>query len=302
MNNPKERSSQPAQGGTPEISSSMSRDMVKFLGIVVLIVIVIWQWSTFVSIFGNILLFIYSLLASVPGAFGIAIILFTILIRVVTWPLNAQQMKSMRAMQEMQSSKEWKAIQKKYEKDPEKKNMELMRLQNERGISPFGGCLPLLIQMPILFAVYQSVSRALATNPFSLLELTRTVNTTFLDVSKLIPLDSRFLWFDLGRPEFIPIGSFNFPLLAVIVALTTYVQTKLTTPSNPDPNDQAAAMNNSMSLTMPLMLGFFALSFPSGVAIYILTGNLLAVAQYAMMGKANWSNLLPGGNKTTPKK
>jgi YidC/Oxa1 family membrane protein insertase len=264
--------------------------------------LVISQWSLFVSIFGNILLFIYSLLSSVPGAFGWSIILFTILIRLATWPLNAQQMKSMKAMQEMQSSKEWKAIQKKYEKEPEKKNMELMRLQQERGISPFGGCLPLLIQMPILIAVYQSVSRALAVTPLNLLDLTRNINTSILDVAKIIPLDSKFLWFDLGLPEFIPLGTFHFPLLAIIVAATTYVQTKLTTPSNPDPNDQTAAMNSSMAITMPLMLGWFALTFPSGVSIYILTGNLLAVAQYAMMGKANWRNLLPGGNKPAPTK
>jgi len=302
MNNPKERSSQPAPTGAPELSASMSKDMLKFLGIAVVIGLVISQWSLFVSIFGNILLFIYSLLSSVPGAFGWSIILFTILIRLATWPLNAQQMKSMKAMQEMQSSKEWKAIQKKYEKEPEKKNMELMRLQQERGISPFGGCLPLLIQMPILIAVYQSVSRALAVTPLNLLDLTRNINTSILDVAKIIPLDSKFLWFDLGLPEFIPLGTFHFPLLAIIVAATTYVQTKLTTPSNPDPNDQTAAMNSSMAITMPLMLGWFALTFPSGVSIYILTGNLLAVAQYAMMGKANWRNLLPGGNKPAPTK
>jgi YidC/Oxa1 family membrane protein insertase len=302
MTTPKERGSQPAQGGAPELSASMSKDMLKFLGILVVIGIVVWQWSLFVAIFGNILLWIYSLLETVPGAFGWSIILFTVLIRLATWPLNQQQMKSMKAMQEMQSSKEWKAVQKKYEKEPEKKNVELMKLQQERGISPFGGCLPLLIQMPILIAVYQSVSRALALTPLSLLDLTRNVNAAILDVSKIIPLDSKFLWFDLGLPEYILIGTFHFPLLAIIVGVTTYIQTKLTTPSNPDPNDQAASMNRSMSITMPLMLFWFALSFPSGVAVYILTGNILAVIQYALMGKANWRNLLPGGNKPAPQK
>ncbi|MEW5939359.1 MAG: membrane protein insertase YidC, partial [Chloroflexota bacterium] len=143
MTTSKERTPPSTPAGAPEISASMSKDMLKFLGILVVIGLIVWQWAFFVSIFGNILLWIYSLIASIPGAFGWAIILFTVLIRVVTWPLNAQQMKSMKAMQEMQSSKEWKAIQKKYEKEPEKKNVELMRLQNERGISPFGGCLPL---------------------------------------------------------------------------------------------------------------------------------------------------------------
>jgi len=302
MNTPKERNQASLPSGAPEISASMTRDMVKFLGIAILIGFVVLQWSFFVSIFGNILLYIYTLLSGIPGAFGWAIIIFTLAIRLATWPLNQQQMKSMKAMQEMQGSKEWKAIQKKYEKEPEKKNMEMMRLQQEHGISPFGGCLPLLIQMPILIAVYQSVSRALALTPLAMLDLTRNINTSILDVARIIPLNSKFLWFDLGLPEFIAFGTFHFPLLAIIVGLTTYVQTKLTTPSNPDPNDQTAAMSNSMSFTMPLMLFWFALTFPSGVAIYILTGNLLAVVQYAMMGKANWRNLIPGGNKPAPAK
>ena len=300
MNTPNQRDPRVAPGN-PQVSASMSRDLLKFLGIAVLIVFVILNWSTFLAVFGNILLWIYSLLASVPGAFGWAIILFTVLIRLATWPLNAKQMQSMKALQDLQSSKEWKAMQKKYEKEPEKKQTEQLRLQNEAGISPFGGCLPLLIQMPILIAVYQSVSRALALTPLSLLQLTHTINTSFLDASRIIPLKSTFLWFDLGRPEGIPLPfeiswlPYGFPLLAIIVGLTTYVQTKLTTPNNPDPNDQTAAMSRSMSLTMPLMLGFFALSFPSGVAIYILTGNLIAIFQSALMGRVNWRNLLPGG-------
>jgi YidC/Oxa1 family membrane protein insertase len=83
----------------------------------------------------------------------------------------------------------------------------------------------------------------------------------------------------------------------VIVALTTYVQSKLTMPTSTNPNDQTAAMSSSMALTMPLMLGWFALTFPSGLAVYFITSNLLGIIQYAMMGKANWRNLLPGGNK-----
>lgn len=313
MHNPKPLKPRDPQLATqapanPQLSASMSRDMLKFLGIAVLIGIVISKWSLFVSIFSDILLWIYSLLAGLPGAFGWSIILFTILIRIVTWPLNARQMKSMKALQDLQGSKEWKAIQKKYEKEPEKKQSEQLRLQSEAGISPLGGCLPLLIQMPVLIAVYQSVSTALALTPLAMLNLSRSA-ADFLNISSLIPLNSKFLWFDLGRPEGILIPGFDIsflpngiPLLAVVVALTTYVQTKLTMPSNPDPNDQAAAMSRSMTVTMPLMLGFFALSFPSGVAIYIFMGNVLAIVQSAMLGNVNWRNLLPGGNKQPARK
>ena len=79
------------------------------------------MWNTLIlQPFTNVLLWIYSLLANVPGAFGWSIILFTILIRAITWPLNAQQLKGAQAMQEFQNDKEWQAIQKKYAKDREK--------------------------------------------------------------------------------------------------------------------------------------------------------------------------------------
>jgi len=255
-------------------------------------------WDFFVSIFVNSLMWIYNLLASVPGAFGISIILFTILIRLVTWPLNAAQLKSAKAMQDLQSDKEWQGIQKKYEKDKEKLAQEQMRIYKEKGINPFSSCLPMVIQLPVIIALYQSITRSLATTPLALLQLTRTIGT-FLNVS-LIPLNSNFLWFDLGRPEYINLPGLNFhlPVLAVIVALTTYVQTKLTTPpSTGGANDQSAAMTGVMSIYMPLLLGWFALTFPSGLAVYFITTNSLGIVQYAMMGKANWRNLLPGGNK-----
>jgi YidC/Oxa1 family membrane protein insertase len=250
-------------------------------------------WDLFVSLFVNVLLWIYDV---VGQNFGLAIILFTILTRIVTWPLNASQMKSTKVMQDLQNDKEWQDIQKKYAKDREKLAQEQMRIYRERGVNPFASCLPTLIQLPIIFALYQSITRSLATTPLALLQLTRSISS-FLDVSALIPLNSKFLWMDLGRPEFVPVFGFNLPTLAIIVALTTYIQTKLTTPPSSNPNDQSAAMARSMSLTMPLMLGWFALTFPSGLAVYFVTSNLLGIAQYAMMGKANWRSLLPGGNK-----
>ncbi len=257
-------------------------------------------WDFFVSIFVNSLLWIYQV---VGQNFGVAIILFTILIKILTWPLNGAQLKSAKAMQDLQNDKDWQAIQKKYAKDKEKLAQEQMRVYKEKGINPFSSCLPMLIQLPVIFALYQSITRSLATTPLALLQLTRSIGS-FLDVSMLIPLNSKFLWMDLGLPEgilipglaisFLPNG---IPTLAIIVALTTYIQTKLTTPPTTNPNDQSAAMSGMMSIYMPLLLGWFALTFPSGLAVYFITSNLLGIAQYAMMGKANWRNLLPGGSK-----
>lgn len=262
------------------------------------------MWDFFVSIFTSVLLWIYDVLGQGPNMFGIAIILFTILIRIVTWPLNAQQMKGAAAMQSLQTDKDWQDIQKKYAKDKEKLAQEQMRVYREKGINPFGSCLPTLLQFPIIIALYQSITRALATAPLGLLQLSRSASPFgFLDVSSLIPLNSQFLWMDLGKPEGIPLPfeisffPYGFPLLAIIVALTTYVQAKLTMPAAANPGDQSAMMSNMMSIYMPLLLGWFALTFPSGLAIYFVTSNLLGIAQYAMQGKANWRNLLPGANK-----
>jgi YidC/Oxa1 family membrane protein insertase len=261
------------------------------------------MWETIIiQPMTNVLLWIYDLLGHGPHMFGLAIILFTILIRAVTWPLNASQVKGAQAMQALQSDKEWQDIQKKYAKDREKLAQEQMRIYKERGINPFSSCLPTLIQFPIIIGLYQSITRALAATPLGMLELSRSVYE-FLGVQNIIPLNSHFLWMDLGRPEGIPLPfeisflPYGFPTLAIIVALTTYIQSKLTMPTTANPGDQTAAMTGMMSIYMPLLLGYFALNFASGISVYFITSNLLGVAQYAATGRANWRNLLPGGNK-----
>lgn len=259
------------------------------------------MWESFIiQPMTNVLLWIYEILGHGPHMFGIAIILFTILIRAVTWPLNAAQVKGAQAMQELNNDKEWQDIQKKYAKDREKLAQEQMRIYKEKGINPFASCLPTLIQFPIIIGLYQSITRALSATPLGLLQLANTVKNfplQFVNAQDIIPLNSRFLWMDLGRPESIQILGFALPTLAIIVALTTYVQSKLTMPTSTNPGDQSAAMSGMMSIYMPLLLGWFALNFASGISVYFITSNLLGVVQYASTGRANWRNLLPGGNK-----
>ena len=255
------------------------------------------SWDTIIiQPMTNLLVLIYDLLGHGPNMFGLAIILFTILIKVITWPLNASQVKGAQAMQELQNDKEWQDMQKKYAKDKEKIAQEQMRIYKERGINPFASCLPTLIQFPIIIGLYQSITRALSVTPLDMLKLARTIYP-FQNVENIIPLNSKFLWMNLGQPESILILGFAIPTLAIIVALTTYVQSKLTMPASTNPNDQSAQMTKMMSLYMPLMLGWFALNFASGIAIYFITSNLLGIAQYAATGRANWNNLLPGGDK-----
>jgi YidC/Oxa1 family membrane protein insertase len=255
------------------------------------------MWDTLIiNPMTNVLLWIYDALGHGPHMFGLAIILFTILIRAVTWPLNASQVKGAQAMQELQNDKEWQEIQKKYAKDREKLAQEQMRIYKERGINPFASCLPTLIQFPIIIGLYQSITRALSATPYDMLKLARTVYP-FQNVEAIIPLNSVFLWMDLGRPESIQVFGFALPTLAIVVALTTYIQSKLTMPASTNPNDQSAQMSGMMSVYMPLLLGWFALNFASGISVYFITSNLLGIVQYAATGRANWSSLIPGGNK-----
>src|SRR5512137_2377700 len=140
-------------------------------------------WNTIILYpFTNVLLWIYD---AIGHNFGIAIILFTILIRAVTWPLNAQQLKSAKVMQDLQKDKEWQDVQKKYAKDREKLAQEQMRVYKERGINPFASCVPTLIQFPIIIGLYQSITHALAATPLGLLQLGQAIYP-FLNAAGLI--------------------------------------------------------------------------------------------------------------------
>jgi YidC/Oxa1 family membrane protein insertase len=254
------------------------------------------MWQTLiVEPMTNILLSIYAVL----GNFGIAIILFTILIRVATSPLMSKQIKSSQKMQEINQSKEWQEIQKKYKGDREKLSAEQMKLYQQLGYNPMSGCLPTLIQFPVIIGLYQSITHAMAASPMQLLPLTDSIypflSETFarMHISFLIPINQYFLGMNLGQPYWTPLFNtgIEIPILAIIVALTTYVQSKLTVMPSADP--QSSQMNNMMTLYMPIFLGYITLNYASGLAIYFITTNVVGIAQYAMLGKVNWRNVFP---------
>jgi YidC/Oxa1 family membrane protein insertase len=248
--------------------------------------------------FINALLFIYNL---VGQNFGIAIVLFTILIRLITHPLMARQIKGASAMQELQSNKRWQEVQAKYKNDREKLAAEQMKLYKELGINPFASCLPTLIQFPIIIGLYQAIIAAMASTPIEMLRLTRHVYPQFLEVSKLIPLNSDFLWMDLGQPERLMVFGIGIPVLALLVMVTTYVQSKLMAPPVANPKDQSAQMAGMMNVYMPFLMGYMAFTLASGLAVYFVASNLVGILQYALLGKVNWSNLLPS-RKSSPAK
>lgn len=249
------------------------------------------MWDTLIiNPMVNLLLWIYSVIGQ---NFGLAIILFTLIVRLITYPLTASQLKSGQAMQEMQKSKKWQDIQKKYKGDREKLAQEQMKMYQEMGINPLGSCLPTLIQFPIIIGLYQAIIRALAVTPIQLLDLSTHIYP-FIQGSSLIPLNNRFLWMDLSQPERLLIFGVGIPILAILVVITTYLQSKLMTPPS-QPGEQGAQMMKAMNLYMPFLMGWLAYSFSSGLALYFVASNLFTIAQYAMMGKINWRNLLPSG-------
>jgi YidC/Oxa1 family membrane protein insertase len=244
----------------------------------------------------NTLLWIYSVI----GNFGLAIILFTILIRMITYPLTAQQLKSAQAMQEMQKSKKWQEMQKKYKDDKEKLAQEQMKLYKELGVNPLGSCLPFIIQFPIIIGLYQAIIRALAVTPIQLLDLSKYIYP-FINASEFIPLKSQFLWMNLSQPERLEIFSVGIPVLTILVVISTYLQSKLMTPTTASPGDQGAQMSKMMNLYMPLFMGYIAYTLASGLALYFVASNVVGIIQYAALGRLNWRNILPAKKENTAK-
>ena len=243
--------------------------------------------------FVNVLLLIYHLVQS----FGIAIILFTTLIRLITYPLTAQQLKGTAAMQDLQKDQRWIDIQKKYKDDKEKLSQEQLKLYKEMGVNPFSSCLPTLIQFPIIIGLYQSIIRTLGSSPLELLYLQQHTYP-FVDkiVSSIIPINSTFLWLNLGQPDNtlrIPFIPFAIPVLAIIVVITTFLQSRMMMPASTGTGDQGAQMAKAMNLNMPFLMGWMALTLASGLAVYFIVSNVIGIIQYAALGRLNWRNILP---------
>lgn len=238
------------------------------------------MWDLILNPFITVLVFLYQLLGQNTV---LAIIAFTILIRLLTHPLTMQQQRSMKAQQEVQPKLQ--KLQEKYKGDREKLAQAQMELYREHGINPAGGCLPLLIQFPILIGLYQAIIQVLGATPLQLLDLSGRILIPGLN--SLIPLQNQFLWLNLAEPD-------PFYVLPILVLVTTWLQQRLLSPQTAaSGNNQAAAMTRSMTTVMPIMFFFFALSFASGLSIYFVVSNIIGIIQYSAMGKADLSNVLP---------
>ena len=241
------------------------------------------MWDLILNPFITLLTLLYSILGR---NIVLSIVVFTVLVRLAILPLTAQQQRSSKRMQQLQP--ELKNLQEKHKNDREKLAQEQMALYKEHGVNPFGGCFPLLIQFPILIGLYQAIIFTLAATPFQLLDLSGRFLLPGLD--QMVPLENLWLGMDLSQP---PTNNPQWALaLPVLVLVTTWAQSKLTvTPTPPQSSSdgrpsQAQAMTQSMTTIMPLMFGFFSLSFSVGLSIYFVISNCIGIIQYSLMGQS----------------
>lgn len=187
--------------------------------------------------------------------YGMAIVLLTVIIKVVLYPLNYKQMHSMVAMQRLQPK--IKEIQEKYKKDPQKMQQKMMELYKEQGVNPLSGCLPLLIQLPILIALYRALLKLFATPGVE---------------------NMNFLWIaNLGQKGIHHPVDMLLPLLA---GVSTYWQMRLV----PQASGQEQ-MQRMMSLTMPAFIAYITITLPAGLGLYWVVFNLLSIAQQYIMNR-----------------
>jgi YidC/Oxa1 family membrane protein insertase len=230
----------------------------------------------------NALLWLYDILGN---QFWLAIIFFTVIIRVLMTPLMLPQQRSAKKMQEVQPKLQ--ELQKKYGKDREKLSQEQMKLYKEAGVNPMGGCLPMLIQFPIWIGLYQSIIQALGYQPLQLLSLSGNIYPFLSSIWTAVPLNRYFLGMDLAlTPQ--QLGGLTYAL-PILVAFTSWLQTKMTGTTTGG-EGQAASMNQSMTLMMPLMFGFFSLNFSTGLSFYFIVSNIIGIITQGFI--SGWEGLL----------
>ena len=192
-----------------------------------------------------IIVFLYQ---NVIANYGIVIILLTIVVRLVLTPLTISQTRSMAKMQKMQP--QIKELQKKYKEDKQKLQQETMEFYKKNNVNPLAGCLPLILQMPVFFALFQTL---------------RNPTERVTDVVK----DFNFLWLNLNERD-------PYYILVILMVVTMFLSTKLTTT---DPKQ------SKIMYLMPVVFGFISWQFPAGILVYWVTTNIWSIGQQYVVNR-----------------
>jgi len=228
----------------------------------------------------NALILLYSLFPI--HSFGIAIILLTLLIRALLWPLQSQTLRSQKALNKLQP--EIKKISEKYKNDPKKVQEMTLELYKEKEVNPLSSCLPTLIQLPLLFALFYALIKFKDPAFYDLLNPNAGIwlmlypwvrNLEFVKSALSVPFNTYlFGVIDLVKPSIV---------LAIIAGATQFLQTKLMTPKNQG-TGQAAQTMNMMLYMFPLLTVFIGATMPAALPLYwIITSSAAALQQYLIM-------------------
>jgi YidC/Oxa1 family membrane protein insertase len=249
--------------------------------------------------FANLLLLLYQYLGQQTI---VAIAALTVLIRLLILPLTLSQQRSARKMQELQP--EIEKLRDKYGDDQEKLTQEQMKLWRKAGVNPAGGCLPLVIQLPIMIALYRAIIFIVPSTPLQLFQLSgRIWDEQLAILTGLVPLQSTFLGMDLGQPPS-PAQWWSYALPILVFATSWLQQKLLTPPSAGDGQSQAEMMNRQMQIMMPLMFGFISVQYATGLSIYFIISNLIGMAQYYFIrtNREESSEETPARTRKRPRK
>ena len=194
---------------------------------------------------------IYSFLHGIGFAnYGVAIIIMTVLVKLILYPLTKKQIESTKAMMELQPK--MKAIQEKYKDDKQRLNMELANLYKSEGVNPLAGCLPLLVQMPIMIGIFYGIR-----------DFQYEGSASFLWMESISAPDPTYI-------------------LPVLSALTTFIASKQTMPASA----AGGAQNKMMMYFMLFFIGYISLTVPGGLVLYWVVMNIMQIGQQYMMDKA----------------
>ena len=209
---------------------------------------------------GYLLTFIYNLV----GNYGISLIILTVLVKLILYPLYFKQIKSSASMSSIQPK--IKAIQEKYKNDKEKMNEEMAKITKDENFNPMGGCLPMLIQLPIIWGLF-----TLLRNPIKYIA----------DENMIFAVHQSFLWIkDLGQPDL-----WILPIAAAVSTYISFAMTQQLTGQNEMMGGQGKSMNMIMKYFFPLSILWLARAYPAGLAIYWAGGQFIQIFFNIRMNK-----------------
>lgn len=255
--------------------------------------------NPFIDLFVRLIDLLNTTVARLPlpesiSSYALALILVGIAVKIITWPLTASQMRSMRKMQEVQP--QLQEIQKKYAGDRDKQAQAQMELFKANGVNPLGGCLPMVIQLPVLFGLYRAISH-LGPPPGT----GALMGQRFLWIHDLSKCEPNLKYLCKLTPEGHVFG-LPIPILLIIMTAAQLVFQKFSTPPQTGSDPQAQAMQSAFKW-MPLLFAFIFASLPSGLVLYYTVFTLTNVVQQVWSRRNKVTNAVPvPSSDATPSK